>query len=60
MATPCYPPTVYLQEIPEPTLRGRTNDDFVVYVLELREALRLSNLDKRGLREWAEKSERPE
>jgi hypothetical protein len=51
--TVCYPPVVYLQDVPEPTLDGRTNKDLVEYVLKLRESLKRSNLDKFHLREWA-------
>jgi hypothetical protein len=49
---PCAPPVVYLQDVPEPTLTGKTNKDLADYVLGLREALRRSNLDKSRLREW--------
>jgi hypothetical protein len=45
---------VYLQDVPEPALAGKTNKDLAEYVLGLREAVRRSNLDKLRLREWAE------
>jgi hypothetical protein len=54
IAAPCYPPVVYLQEIPEPRLQGQTNKALAAHVLDLREALRLANSDKRALKEWAE------
>ncbi len=47
------PPTVYLQEVPEPRLRGRTNGDLLAWAVDLREALRLANADKKALRQWA-------
>jgi type IV pilus biogenesis protein CpaD/CtpE len=50
---PCSPPVAYLQDVPEPILRGKTNKDLAEHVLDLREALRRSNLDKFHLREWA-------
>jgi hypothetical protein len=50
-----YPPIVYLQDIPEPQLRGRTNADLAAYVLDLREALRQANSDKKNLRDWMAK-----
>jgi hypothetical protein len=50
----CSPPVVYLQDVPEPELRGKTNKDLVEHVIELREAVKRSNLDKLRLREWAE------
>lgn len=55
-AAPCppnKPPAVYLQEIPEPELKGRTNAALTDWALELREALRLANKDKAALKEWA-------
>jgi type IV pilus biogenesis protein CpaD/CtpE len=54
VTTPCYPPTIYLQEIPEPSLLGKTNHDLIIYLLDLKEAVRLSNSDKRTLQEWAD------
>jgi hypothetical protein len=54
VAAPCYPPTVYLQDVPEPSLQGKTNHDLVIYLLELKEAIKISNADKKALREWAE------
>ena len=52
VAVPCSPPVVWLQEVPEPPLGGKTNKDLAELVIGLREALRLSNLDKYHLREW--------
>jgi hypothetical protein len=52
VAVSCTPPVVWLQDIPEPALGGKTNKDLAELVLGLREALRLSNLDKYHLREW--------
>ncbi len=49
------PPAVYLQDVPEPQMRGRTNGDLANWALELREALRQSNGDKKALREWGER-----
>jgi hypothetical protein len=40
-------------ETPEPVLRGEDNRALLVFALELRKALRLSNADKAALREWA-------
>ncbi|MDR1083974.1 MAG: hypothetical protein LBP22_03735 [Deltaproteobacteria bacterium] len=50
----CYPPVVHLQSVPEPILHGQTNQDLLVYCLDLLEALRLSNLDKKSLQEWVD------
>jgi len=47
------PPTVYLQEVPEPVLAGKTNGDLVAWAVDLRVPLRLANSDKKALREWA-------
>jgi type IV pilus biogenesis protein CpaD/CtpE len=60
VAVGCSPPTVYLQDVPEPVLRGRTNKDLAEHVLELREALRRSNLDKLNLRDWMDGQWAPE
>jgi hypothetical protein len=46
------PPSVYLQTIAEPELRGVTNQDLVLYSIDLEEALRLANHDKEKLQEW--------
>ena len=46
------PPAVYLQDVPEPELRGKTNGDLVAWAMELREAVRMGNADKKALREW--------
>jgi hypothetical protein len=46
------PPLVYLQDVPAPLLRGTTNADLAGHVLDLREALKRSNLDKAALREY--------
>ena len=51
-ARPMMPPVVLLQDVPEPALRGKTNGDLAAWALELREAVRLGNSDKRALREW--------
>ena len=51
---PFLPPAVYLQDVPEPQMRGRTNGDLANWALELREALRQSNGDKKALREWVD------
>jgi hypothetical protein len=56
-ALPCVPvivppPVVYLQDVPEPVFRGSTNADLAQHVLDLRTALRRSNLDKARLREF--------
>ena len=47
-------PAVYLQDVPEPELRGKTNGDLAAWALELREAVRMGNSDKAALREWVE------
>jgi hypothetical protein len=52
VAAPCSPPAVYMQAVEEPYLRGRTNRDLAAWALDLRDALRRSNLDKLHLREW--------
>ena len=49
------PPAVYLQDVTEPELRGKTNGDLLAWAVELREAVRVGNADKRALREWAAK-----
>jgi hypothetical protein len=41
-----------MQDVPEPPLAGATNKDLAAWAIELREALRRSNLDKYHLREW--------
>ena len=51
-ARPMLPPVVYLQEVPEPQLKGRTNKALLDWAVELREALRLANGDKKALRDW--------
>jgi hypothetical protein len=43
---------VYLQDVQAPVFRGLTNADLAGHVLELREALERSNLDKAGLRRF--------
>jgi hypothetical protein len=45
---------VWLQDVPEPVLAGRTNKDLVNWAVSLQGALRRSNLDKLHLREWAD------
>ena len=52
-ARPMMPPTVLLQDVPEPKLRGKTNADLADGYLKMRQALRQSNADKKALREWA-------
>ncbi len=47
------PPAVYLQDVPEPERKGRTNGDLAAWALELREAVRMGNSDKAALRKWA-------
>lgn len=42
-----------MQTVPEPGLKGKTNAALAEWAVELREALRLSNADKKALREWA-------
>ncbi|MDR3152920.1 MAG: hypothetical protein LBW85_01275 [Deltaproteobacteria bacterium] len=41
-----------MQDVQAPVLRGATNAALAEHVLELRLALRRSNLDKAALREW--------
>jgi hypothetical protein len=53
VTVPCSPPVVYLQYVEEPRLNGNTNADLAKYVLELKEAVRRSNMDKMRLLEWA-------
>jgi len=48
------PPAVYLQDVPEPKLQGKTNGDLAEWCIALREALRLANHDKSMLREWSQ------
>ena len=52
-ARPMLPPTVYLQEVEEPKFVGQSNRHLLAWALEMREALRLANSDKKALREWA-------
>ena len=47
------PPAVLMQDVSEPKLRGRTNDDLAVLGLQQREARRLANADNRGVRQRA-------
>jgi hypothetical protein len=47
---------VYLQDVPVPVLAGKTNNDLLVWAMELRQALMMSNLDKLALRNWAVES----
>lgn len=51
-ARPMKPPAVYLQDVPEPQMRGKTNGDLAAWALELREAVRMGNSDKAALRTW--------
>ncbi len=51
-ARPMTPPAVYLQDVPEPRMRGKTNGDLLAWALELREAVRMGNADKKAMREW--------
>ncbi len=46
------PPVVYLQDVAEPRLEGKTNGDLAAWAVELRAALRQSNADKKALRDW--------
>ena len=50
---PAAPPAAYLGTVPEPKMRGRTNNDLLAWALDLRQALRLANSDKAALQEWA-------
>ena len=53
-------PLAYLQDAPEPPLRGRTNRNLAEHAVEPREAsLRRSNLDKLALRDWLADREAP-
>ena len=54
---PSAPPTVLMQDVPEPKLGGKTNAELDEWGLRLREAMRLSNADKAELRKWAENYE---
>jgi len=56
-ARPIRPPIVYLQTIPEPQFKGKTNADLLAYTLDLRQALRLANSDKQALQEWVKQYE---
>ena len=51
---PAMPPAVYLQDVEIPRLRGRTNADLAAWSVELAAALKLSNSDKDGLRQWVQ------
>jgi hypothetical protein len=51
----CYPPAVYLQELPVPTRNFRVNADLLNWGLELEERLKLSNMHKAHLQEWVER-----
>jgi hypothetical protein len=52
----CNPPSVYLQNIDEPMIEGKTNKDLVEYIVKLREVIRQCNLDKLHLREWVQET----
>jgi hypothetical protein len=43
---------VYLQDVQAPVFRGLNNADLAEHVLELRQALERSNLDKARLRDY--------
>jgi hypothetical protein len=51
---PIIPPTVYLEETPEPKLSGKTNDALAKYIFKLRVALKSANEDKRKILEWVQ------
>ena len=53
-ARPMLPPAVLMQDVPEPEMRGRTNGDLLAWALELENAVKMGNSDKRALREWAQ------
>jgi hypothetical protein len=44
------PPAIRLQDIPEPMFRGSTNNDLMLYIQDLRDALNQSNKDKAAIR----------
>jgi hypothetical protein len=47
-----FPPAVYLQDVRPPIFTGTTNADLAAYVLDLRQAVERSNMDKARLREF--------
>lgn len=53
------PPGVLMADCPHPEGSAGTNGDLARWLLAYREALKLCNNDKEGLREWAERSTHP-
>lgn len=51
------PPEKYLQEYPDPQLRGDTNRDLIEWGRDGQETSRLHESDKQALREWRTKME---
>ncbi|CCO46700.1 hypothetical protein VIBNISOn1_1840083 [Vibrio nigripulchritudo SOn1] len=47
-----YPPASWLEDCPDPELKGNTFKDAVIQSLERRSVIDKCNLDKRSLREW--------
>jgi hypothetical protein len=45
-------PTVHLQDVQATVFRGATHADLAAHVLDLREALKRSDLDKTAHRDW--------
>lgn len=50
------PPAVLMQDVPEPKLKGKTNAYLAEWAVDLRQALRQSNEDKKALRKWVAKN----
>jgi hypothetical protein len=45
---------VYLQDVPEPAMPGKTVGDLTKFAADLRAALRMANADKAALMAWLE------
>ena len=50
---PLAPPAAFMQPVPEPVCRLKTNGDLVNCLVETRASLRLANSHTEALRKWA-------
>jgi hypothetical protein len=57
VATPIYPPLVYLEPVPEPKLKGKTNNDLAKYIFSLRTAIAEGNHHKLKIQQWIQEQE---
>lgn len=54
------PPAAYLQEVPLPALKGKTNGDIVDWAIKTQAAARQGNKDKARIREWIAEQAKPD